>query len=63
VVEITNPVLDGADLIHSYKIIKGKMPASGGATALFIDWIGVGAALGPASTGSVSVAAVPASSN
>jgi hypothetical protein len=46
VVEITNPVVDGTDLIYSYKIIKGKMPASGGATALFIDWIGVGGGVG-----------------
>ena len=46
VVEITNPVVDGADLIYSYKIINGKMPASGGATSLFIDWIGVGGGVG-----------------
>jgi hypothetical protein len=42
VVEITNPVVDDADLIYGYKIIDGEMPAAGGATALFIDWIGVG---------------------
>ena len=47
VVEITNPVIDGADLIYSYKIINGKMPAGGCATALFIDWIGVGGGVGP----------------
>ena len=46
VVEITNPVVDGTDLVYNYKIIKGKMPASGGATALFIDWIGVGGGVG-----------------
>jgi len=46
VVKITNPVVDGADLIYSYKIIDGKMPPSGGATALFIDWIGVGGGVG-----------------
>ena len=39
VVKITNPVADGADLIYSYTIINGTMPASGGATSLFIDWI------------------------
>jgi len=39
VVEITNPVVDGADLIYNYKLINGKMPAAGGNTALFIDWI------------------------
>jgi hypothetical protein len=46
VVEITNPVVRGADLIYTYKIIDGKMPAKGGATSLFIDWIGVGGGVG-----------------
>ncbi|MCI0362390.1 MAG: hypothetical protein L0Y44_10570 [Phycisphaerales bacterium] len=46
VVEITNPVVDGADLIYNYKIIDGEMPASGGQTALFIDWVGVGGGVG-----------------
>ena len=46
VVEITNPVVDGVDLIYSYKIIDGTMPAAGGATALFIDWIGAGGGVG-----------------
>jgi len=46
VVEITNPVVDGADLIYSYRIINGTMPANGGPTALFIDWIGVGGGVG-----------------
>jgi hypothetical protein len=46
VVKITNPVVDGADLIYSYKIIDGKIPAGGGATSLFIDWIGVGGGVG-----------------
>jgi len=45
-VKITNPVVDGADLIYSYKVIEGKLPAGGGATALFIDWIGVGGGVG-----------------
>ena len=45
-VKITNPVVDGADLIYSYKLIEGKMPAAGGATSLFIDWIGVGGGVG-----------------
>ena len=40
VVKITNPKVDGADLVYTYKIIDGKMPAGGGATTLFIDWIG-----------------------
>ncbi len=46
VVKITNPVVDGADLIYSYKLIEGKLPAAGGATSLFIDWIGVGGGVG-----------------
>jgi len=45
-VKITNPVVDGADLIYSYKVIEGKLPAGGGATSLFIDWIGVGGGIG-----------------
>jgi hypothetical protein len=46
VVEITNPVVDGTDLVYNYKIIKGKMPAGSGATSLFIDWIGLGGGVG-----------------
>ena len=47
VVEITKPVVDGADLIYNYKLIDGTLPSSGGATALFIDWFGVGGGVGP----------------
>ena len=46
-VEISQPVFDGADLIYSYKLIEGELPAAGGATSLFIDWIGVGGGVGP----------------
>ncbi len=46
VVEISHPVVVGADLIYRYKIINGTMPAGGGATSLFIDWIGVGGGVG-----------------
>jgi hypothetical protein len=46
VVEIMHPKIDGPDLIYSYKLIEGKLPAAGGATALFIDWIGVGGGVG-----------------
>jgi hypothetical protein len=46
VVTITNPKIDGTDLIYNYKLIEGAMPASGGATSLFIDWIGVGGGVG-----------------
>ena len=46
VVEITNPKVDGSDLTYNYKIIEGSLPADGGATSLFIDWIGVGGGVG-----------------
>jgi len=53
VVEITRPIVEGKDLLYTYKIIDGKMPAAGGATALFIDTVrGVG---GPAGVGHVGV--------
>ncbi len=47
VLEISDPVVDGKDLVYRYKLIEGKMPASGGATSLFIDWIGPGGGIGP----------------
>lgn len=47
VVEISHPVIDGKDLVYNYKLINGTMPKAGGATALFIDWIGVGGGVGP----------------
>jgi hypothetical protein len=47
VVEISNPVVEGDDIVYSYQLIEGTMPAQGGATAIFIDWVparpGVGA--------------------
>ena len=46
VIKITKPVVDGADLVYNYSLINGTMPASGGATSLFIDWIGVGGGVG-----------------
>jgi hypothetical protein len=46
VVTLTNPVVDGADLVYNYKVINGTMPANGGQTALFIDWIGAGGGVG-----------------
>ena len=46
VVKISRPVVEGADLIYSYKIINGTMPAKGGPTSLFIDWIGPGGGVG-----------------
>ena len=47
VVEISHPVIDGDDLVYSYQLIEGPMPKTGGATALFIDWVGVGGGVGP----------------
>jgi hypothetical protein len=47
VVEISHPVMDGKDLVYNYRLINGAMPKAGGATALFIDWIGVGGGVGP----------------
>ncbi|HEY4934638.1 MAG TPA: hypothetical protein VII23_23985 [Terriglobales bacterium] len=46
VVKISHPVVDGNDLVYSYKVIKGTIPSNGGATALFIDSIGVGGGAG-----------------
>ena len=42
VVKISHPVIDGKDLVYSYKVIE-----AGGATALFNDWIGVVVVLVP----------------
>ncbi len=42
----TNPVVDGNDLVYNYKVIEGTMPKAGGATALFIDRVGVGGGVG-----------------
>ena len=46
VVKISHPVVDGKDLVYSYKLIEGAMSKAGGATALFIDWIGAGGGVG-----------------
>jgi len=46
VVEISHPVIDPKDLVYSYKLIEGTLSKAGGATALFIDWIGVGGGVG-----------------
>jgi len=47
VVEISQPVIDGKDLVYRYRPVEGTVPKAGGATALFIDWIGVGGGVGP----------------
>lgn len=46
VVEISHPVVQGKDLVYNYKLIEGKVPTGGGATSLFIDWIGPGGGVG-----------------
>ena len=46
VVEISDPKVEGNDLVYHYKLIEGPMPESGGAAALFIDWIGPGGGVG-----------------
>ena len=46
VVEISHPVIEGKDLVYSYKLIDGKDANGGGATSLFIDWIGLGGGVG-----------------
>ena len=46
VVKISNPEVEGADLVYSYKVLQGTMPAGGGATSLFIDGIGRGVGAG-----------------
>jgi hypothetical protein len=47
VVKISEPKLDGKDLVYRYTLIEGQMPKSGAETSLFIDWIGVGGGVGP----------------
>ena len=47
VVTISQPVVEGKDIVYRYKLIDGKVPTTGGATSLFIDWIGVGGGVGP----------------
>jgi len=47
VIVITNPVVDGRDLIYSYRLLEGTMPRAGGQTTLFIDSIGLGGGVGP----------------
>jgi hypothetical protein len=46
VVKISKPKVEGPDLVYNYKLIEGTLPATGGATSLFIDWIGRGGAAG-----------------
>lgn len=36
---------------QAYKLIEGRMPKTGAAPSLFIDWIGVGSGVGPGFAG------------
>jgi len=46
ILTISNPKVDGTDLVYNYKIVEGKIPTNGGATSLFIDAVGVGGGVG-----------------
>ena len=46
IIEISNPRVEGADILYDYKVIHDAGPVSGGETALFIDMIGVGGGVG-----------------
>ncbi len=45
VIELLNPQYDGTDLSYQVKVLEGKLPATGGTTALFIDGLFSGGAL------------------
>lgn len=51
IVEISDPRLDGADLVYHYTLVDGAIPLAGGETTLFIDKIGVGGGVGPGTPG------------
>jgi hypothetical protein len=51
VVEISNPVVDGRDIVYSYNLLDGTMPASGGESTLFIDWVAARPGLGAGGVG------------
>lgn len=51
IVEVASPRLDGPDLVYRYRLIDGVVPMKGGATALFIDRVGVGGGVGVGSPG------------
>lgn len=46
IIEITNPKIDGSDLIYNYKLIEGSFSETSGPTTLFIDRIGIGGGVG-----------------
>ncbi|MFC7477724.1 hypothetical protein ACFQS7_25425 [Dankookia sp. GCM10030260] len=46
VVKISDPVVEGCDIVYRYRVIAGGMPKADGAATLFIDWIGPGGGVG-----------------
>ena len=46
VIEISDPVVEGDDLIYRYKLLDGVVPRVGEATTLFIDKVGPGGGVG-----------------
>ena len=59
VVKLTNPVVDGADLVYSYKVLNGRCPPMAARRRCSSIGSGSAAASAPASTASASAAAVP----
>jgi hypothetical protein len=57
VVEISSPVVDGRDIVYTYKLLDGTMPASGGASTLFIDWVAARPGVGAGGVGRPGVGA------
>lgn len=46
IIEISNPIIDGDDLIYEYKLLDGVVPEIGGEATLFIDRVGPGGGVG-----------------
>jgi hypothetical protein len=61
VIKITNPVVDGADLIYSYKIIQARCPPAAVRRACSSTGSGWAAASAAATTASASAGAAPGS--
>jgi len=48
IVEISDPKMDGADLVYAFKLLDGQVPTDGGSTTLVIDEINFNHSLNPA---------------
>ncbi|OWV97140.1 hypothetical protein [Rhizobium sp. R693] len=46
VIEVTDPRIEGHDLVYGYKLMEGELPVAGEQTSLFIGCIGVGGGVG-----------------